>query len=233
MTGQMDILKILMESGIVVKLVLLLLLFCSIASWTIILKKFKFLNSMVEANHEFLDTFKNSSSNSEILSKANEQGTAPLATMFRLGHEEISKISEKLAENDTKSLKEYFSTHGITPIERALKKGSLEATAHLEKMLSILASIASVSPFVGLFGTVWGIINSFTGLGTGGTSLETVAPGIAEALVATAVGLFAAIPAVWFYNLFTNKISSINSDMEAFGQDYLNFIERSVMTRKG
>lgn len=233
MTGQMDILKILMESGLVVKLVLLLLLFCSIASWTIILKKHKFLNDMLDANAEFLLSFRSSSSNTEILNKANEQGSAPLATMFRLGHEEISKISEKLADTDAKNLKDYFATNGVTALERALKKGSIEATAQLETMLSILASIASVSPFIGLFGTVWGIINSFTGLASGGTSLETVAPGIAEALVATAVGLFAAIPAVWFYNLFTNKISSINSSMEAFGQDYLNFIERSVMTRKG
>lgn len=232
MTEQMDILKILMESGLVVKLVLLLLLVCSIASWTIIIKKHTFLNSMVEANEEFLQTFRSSSSNTEILSKANEQGVAPLATMFRLGHEEITKISEKLSDNDTTNLKDYFANHGIAPLERALKKGSLLATGQLENTLSVLASIASVSPFIGLFGTVWGIINSFTGLGSGGTSLETVAPGIAEALVATAVGLFAAIPAVWFYNLFTNKISAINSDMEAFGQDYLNFIERSVMTRK-
>lgn len=232
MTGQMDILKILMESGLVVKLVLLLLLLCSIASWTIIFKKYKFLNIMMEANQEFLQAFKSSSSNSEILNKANEQGIAPLATMFRLGHEEITKISEKLSENDTKNLKDYFAAHGIISLERALKKGAITATSHLENTLSVLASIASVSPFIGLFGTVWGIINSFTGLGTGGTSLETVAPGIAEALVATAVGLFAAIPAVWFYNQFTNKIAAINSDMEAFGQDYLNFIERSIMSRK-
>lgn len=232
MSGQLDIFKILIESGLVVKLVLLVLLACSIASWTIIFKKYKFLNNMIVANVDFLTAFRNSSTNSEILSKANEQGAAPLATMFRSGHEEISKIGDKLQENDAKSLKEYFAVHGVTSLERALKKGSLESIAHMETMLSILASIASVSPFIGLFGTVWGIINSFTGLGSGGTSLETVAPGIAEALVATAVGLFAAIPAVWFYNLFTNKISSINSEMEAFGQDYLNFIERSVMNRK-
>jgi len=96
----------------------------------------------------------------------------------------------------------------------------------------MLATIGSISPFIGLFGTVWGIIDSFAGLASGGGSIEAVAPGIAEALVATAVGLAAAIPAVWAYNIFTSRISKLNSQMENFGQEFLNLIERSVLISK-
>ncbi|OFZ74011.1 MAG: hypothetical protein A2451_09020 [Bdellovibrionales bacterium RIFOXYC2_FULL_39_8] len=98
-------------------------------------------------------------------------------------------------------------------------------------MLSTLASVGSVSPFIGLFGTVWGIINSFTGLAGGGATLDVVAPGIAEALVATAAGLAAAIPAVWFYNYFLNQNAKANVQMESFGQDFLNVIERSLISK--
>ena len=98
--------------------------------------------------------------------------------------------------------------------------------------VSTLASIGSISPFIGLFGTVWGIIDAFSGLSMGGGSIEAVAPGIAEALVATAVGLAAAIPAVWFFNIFNNRIARINSQMESFSQDFLNLIERSILIKK-
>jgi biopolymer transport protein TolQ len=152
--------------------------------------------------------------------------------MFKRGHEEINKITDRLSSHDAKSLRDYFESQGIDALERALRKGSLEASTSMEHLLSTLASIATVAPFVGLFGTVWGIIDSFTGLSSGGSSLEAVAPGIAEALVATAVGLFAAIPAVWFYNHFNNQIGRIQSEMESFGQDYLNFVERSVMIKR-
>jgi biopolymer transport protein TolQ len=120
----------------------------------------------------------------------------------------------------------------MEPLERALKKGVVQSNEKLNKLLVILASIGSISPFVGLFGTVWGIINSFTGLSSGGGTIEAVAPGIAEALVATAVGLAAAIPAVWFYNIFNNRIQSLNNKMEAFGEDYINMISRSVLISK-
>ena len=98
----------------------------------------------------------------------------------------------------------------------------------LERSLSTLASIGSITPFIGLFGTVWGIIDSFQGLSKGGGAIESVAPGIAEALVATAVGLGAAIPAVWFFNHFSSRVTEFNSEMESFGQELLNLTERSV-----
>ena len=98
--------------------------------------------------------------------------------------------------------------------------------------LAVLASIGSISPFVGLFGTVWGIINSFSGLASGNATLDAVAPGIAEALVATAVGLAAAIPAVFFFNYFNNRVEKINSEIKGFEQDFLNVVERTIIAGK-
>lgn len=230
MGQQLDLFKIILESGIVVKIVLFLLIFCSVASWTIIFKKRKSFKEIDVDTQKFLKAFYESNSNSEILSAATDNVLSPLSQMFRSGHEELSKIHDRLRQTTSDpNLKEFFSAQGFSSIERAIKKGSIEASNSLESFLPTLASIASVSPFIGLFGTVWGIIDSFTGLSLGGTSLEAVAPGIAEALVATAVGLFAAIPAVWFFNNFNQKIASINSQMESFGNEYLNFIERTLL----
>ena len=110
-----------------------------------------------------------------------------------------------------------------------MKKGANSSNIDLEDRLSTLASIGSVTPFVGLFGTVWGIINSFTGLAGGGATLDAVAPGIAEALVATAVGLAAAIPAVWFYNSFNTRVETLNTGIDSFEQELLNSVERSIL----
>src|SRR5690606_35204547 len=130
------------------------------------------------------------------------------------------------------SIAEYFTDHGFQSLERALKTGYNQANEKMDQRVSTLASIGSITPFVGLFGTVWGIIDAFAGLSQGGGSIEAVAPGIAEALVATAAGLAAAIPAVWFYNYFNNQISRINSQMESFAQDFLNLMERSILIKK-
>jgi len=115
----------------------------------------------------------------------------------------------------------------MTAIERGLKKGGIEVEVEVSNSMSTLASIGSISPFIGLFGTVWGIIDSFTGIAGGGATLDAVAPGIAEALVATAMGLVAAIPAVWFYNKFGSDADKIQSEMDSFSQEFLNVIERS------
>jgi biopolymer transport protein TolQ len=152
--------------------------------------------------------------------------------MFRRGYEELNKVGEKLHVGKKGSIAEYFSEHGFESLSRALKTGYNTANEKMDTRVSTLASIGSITPFIGLFGTVWGIIDAFSGLSQGGGSIEAVAPGIAEALVATAVGLAAAIPAVWFYNLFNNQISRINSQMESFSQDFLNLIERTILIKK-
>jgi biopolymer transport protein TolQ len=233
MHGDMNILLILWNSGLVVKIVLGLLILASVLSWAIIIQKNKILKNVEASNEKFSQYFKNSHNLGEIFEQAGEYDDSTLSLMFQKGYLELSKIREKLKVSGKENLlKEYFRDSGVEAMERSLKQGVNLSNEKLENRLSTLASIGSVSPFVGLFGTVWGIIDSFSGLASGGGSIEAVAPGIAEALVATAVGLAAAIPAVWSYNIFTNKIARLNIQMETFGQDFLNLIERSVLITK-
>lgn len=228
----LNIWQILWESGFVVKFVLLLLVLSSVLSWTIIWQKYKELKAVTDANEKFNNFFKSSNSISDINREANENHDSTMSLMFRRGYDELNKVSEKLSSSAKGSLASYFSDHGFQALERALKTGYNSANEKMDLRVSTLASIGSITPFVGLFGTVWGIIDAFSGLSQGGGSIEAVAPGIAEALVATAVGLAAAIPAVVFYNLFNNQISRINSQMESFSQDFLNLIERSILIKK-
>lgn len=232
MHGSLNIWQILWESGPVVKLVLLLLLLASVLSWTIILQKYKELKAMNEANDKFGQFFKSSSSLADINREAIENQDSTMSLMFRKGYEELNRVGEKLSVAQQGSISAHFTEHGFQSLERALKTGYNSANEKMDLRVATLASIGSITPFIGLFGTVWGIIDAFSGLSSGGGSIEAVAPGIAEALVATAVGLAAAIPAVWFFNFFNNQITRINSQMESFSQDFLNLIERSILIRK-
>tara|TARA_R110002049_G_scaffold20975_1_gene77180 strand:+ start:244 stop:945 length:702 start_codon:yes stop_codon:yes gene_type:complete len=227
---EMNILAIILESGFVVKGVLISLIIASIISWAVVLKKSKSESSLQNGDKKFLEIFNSSKSMSEVMQKCDEIEFSPYKIMFFSGYQEFLKIKNSLEASSSKtSPKEFFSEHGFAAIERALKKGMNEGMMKREENLSILASIGSVTPFIGLFGTVWGIIDSFTGLAGGGGTLDAVAPGIAEALVATAVGLAAAIPAVLFYNHYNNRNARSTSEMENFGQDFLNMLERSVL----
>ncbi len=232
MHGGLNIWQILLESGVVVKLVLILLVVASVFSWTIILQKYRELKLISEANDKFQAFFKSSSSILEINREATENHSSTTSLMFRRGYEELNKVSEKLSASKQGNIGQHFSQHGFQSLERALKTGFNASNEKMDLRVSTLASIGSITPFIGLFGTVWGIIDAFSGLSTGGGSIEAVAPGIAEALVATAVGLAAAIPAVWFFNFFNNQITRINSQMESFSQDFLNLIERSILIKK-
>jgi biopolymer transport protein TolQ len=232
MHGGLNIWQILWESGVVVKIVLLILVASSVISWTIVLQKYKQLKLINESNEKFFAFFKGSNSMSEILQQATEHHDSTFSLIFRKGYEELNKVSEKLGHAGKSSIGEYFSNNGFQSLERAMKNGYNQANEKMEFQVATLASIGSITPFIGLFGTVWGIIDAFSGLSTGGGSIEAVAPGIAEALVATAVGLAAAIPAVWFFNYFNNQISRTNSQMESFSQDFLNLIERSILIGK-
>lgn len=231
--GELDILHIILQSGFVVKGVLLSLILASILSWAIVLRKNRAENSLERGNESFLQVFNTSASMNEVMDRCQQLPFSPYKTMFSSGYQEFLKIKNTLESSADKiSAKQFFSEHGFTPIERALKKGMNEGMLKREEYLSVLASIGSVTPFVGLFGTVWGIIDSFTGLASGGATLDAVAPGIAEALVATAVGLAAAIPAVLFYNHYNNRNARSQTQLENFGQDFLNMLERAVLTAK-
>jgi len=229
-TSDMNIMKILWESGLVVKLVLLSLIIASVASWAIVFKKRSFLKKLRKNNNDFFDVYRGSENLKEVLEKSATLPFSPYKAMFVEGYSELSKIKDSFtgSPNPSAGVQDHFKSFGLGVLERALKKGVTQSNEQMESLLSTLASIGSISPFIGLFGTVWGIIDSFTGLASGGGTLEAVAPGIAEALVATAVGLAAAIPAVWFFNYFNNENQIIHGDMESFGQDFLNTIERTL-----
>ena len=232
MEGNMDMLKIILSSGIIVKLVLLFLILCSILSWAIVLFKKKQLQNVRKMNKQFMNHYNSDSSLNDILTACDNYPLSTLACLYKSGYGELLKFGGKVSgDSPGESLRKHFSTFGMGAIERALKKGVNKNQERMDAQLSILASIGSISPFIGLFGTVWGIIDSFTGLSKGGGSIEAVAPGIAEALVATAVGLFAAIPAVLFFNHFSSENSKLLWDMETFGQDFLNLIERRLIVR--
>lgn len=233
MDTDMNILLILWHSGIVVKMVLLMLIVASVVSWAIIFQKSKSLKSIEKSNKLFDSMFKSQSNFSQVMDRVGEFQDSSLSIMFQKGYFELTKIKEKCSQSEDRSqFESYFRENGISAMERSLKQGVNIANIKLEKRLSTLATIGSVSPFIGLFGTVWGIIDSFSGLASGGGSIEAVAPGIAEALVATAVGLFAAIPAVWAFNIFNNKVTGINSEMENFGQEFLNSVQRNILIKK-
>jgi len=223
-----NIFSILLHSSLIVKGVLMLLIFASVTSWAIIVKKKRFIKSYKMANDHFREVYNKAISLKDAADSCASIPDSPLKTTFLAGYRELGKINAS-CEGSQQNISEHFQKFGMNSLERALKQAANEVSDSLALFLPTLASIGSVSPFVGLFGTVWGIVNSFTGLAGGGATLEAVAPGIAEALVATAIGLVAAIPAVWFFNLFTNHNTILINELDSFGQDFLNLVERTLI----
>ena len=191
------------DASPIVKLVLLLLMFASVATWAIIFTKTRLIKNAFLKNQEFLDFFWNAKALEDVYQQVDDFSASPLAKVFNSGYKELRKLPTQ--DRTLDGLPE------ISNIERALNRAHLIEMDELEKYVDWLASTASAAPFVGLFGTVWGIMSSFQNIGaTGSASLAIVAPGISEALIATAVGLAAAIPAAVAYNYFLNKINKIN-----------------------
>jgi len=193
------------------------LLMFSLVSWTIIFSKWMMFRRARNANLRFLRAFRKATRLDAVAAATEQYRAAPLVTVFDFGYSEVarqmaarSKISNPAA------------------VERTLQLGISEEITRLERSMSWLATTASVSPFIGLFGTVLGIINAFQALSlTGATSMRTVAPGIAQALLATALGLGAAIPAAVFYNQFGHSIKELGARMEDFSLEFLNMTERN------
>jgi biopolymer transport protein TolQ len=220
------------NAGLVVQLVLLLLLIFSIVSWAIILMKYFSIRKTSRENEEFLNAYMKSTKLSEILPEAKRFRNSTLAEVFRGGYTELVKISR--AVRGTPSGRDAAEATGSVPeiggidnVERALNRACGTETTKLEATLGFLATTGSASPFIGLFGTVWGIMDTFKGIGArGSATLAVVAPGISEALIATAAGLAAAIPAVIFYNYYLNRIKGMTLDMDNFASELLNIVER-------
>jgi biopolymer transport protein TolQ len=223
---EMNIGKIILEASFVVQFVLGLLVLCSIGSWVIIFKKYKQMSTIRKEDKSFYDGFKECHSLESIQSHAIQYNNS---TFVNITNKVVEDLSFAKVIDDKSKLSDYMEGVGKENVDRAISNGFNSNQTAVSDRLSTLASISSVAPFLGLFGTVWGIINSFRGLATGGGSIEAIAPGIAEALVATAVGLAAAIPANWFYNIFLSKLSKLNVEMENFSNELVNKIKHYVM----
>ncbi len=216
----MNFFKLILQASPVVHGVLLILLFFSVFSWAVIFFKRNTLKAAAARSKKFLEVFHKSQNLSEVNEAAKKHKDSPLAVLFQAGYRELAYLSKGNSQSSITPTK-------MESLNRALIRASNGEISRLEKMMIFLATTGSVTPFIGLFGTVWGIMNTFTQLGLGGVaSLETIAPGIAEALIATALGLFAAIPAVVFYNLYLQRIKSVITQMEDFSLEFLNIIER-------
>jgi biopolymer transport protein TolQ len=207
-----EIANLLWQTGPVAKAVLVILLFFSIFSWSIILSRFNLLRRARVQSGRFLRAFRRAQRFQDISAVAEQFRPSPLVTVFEGGFEEYKRQPVR----------------NTTAIQRAMQISASEELTRLERRLPWLAITAAATPFIGLFGTVWGIIDAFHGLGTAGAAtLRAVAPGISEALITTAAGLFAAIPAVIAYNLFGNDIREFGSRMDDFSLEMLNAVERA------
>lgn len=218
---QGEIWQLLAQTGLVARIVLFILLAFSVLSWAIIFHKHRSFKAARRDSREFLKIFRQSKKLSDIRASCKSLKASPLVEVFLAGYREIE--SQAVAgENPGKP-----RIRSLDAVQRALQIAASAELTRLEQWLSWLATTGSVTPFIGLFGTVWGIIDAFQGLGTAGTaSLRSVAPGISEALVTTAAGLFAAIPAVVAYNQFVQRIREFGALMDDFALEFLNMTER-------
>jgi biopolymer transport protein TolQ len=226
---QQGILDFVRGSGLVVQGVLYVLILFSVLSWGIIFYKYREVRAAKSQSDKFIEIFWESRNLSAIHDASRELQSSPVAQVFRAGYEELLRVSRTKKEN---SPGEALTTElsGVDNVTRAMKRATSVEITKLERALTFLATTASTTPFIGLFGTVWGIMNAFRGLSvTHSSSIQAVAPGIAEALVATAAGLAAAIPAVMAYNHFANRIKVLAADMDNFSHEFLNIAERHFL----
>jgi biopolymer transport protein TolQ len=229
---QHSILDLVRGSGPLVQLVLYSLILFSVVSWGIIFYKFKQIRRANKESEKFIQIFWERRNLSSINEVSRDLKGSPVAQVFQAGFEELARLSRGKKEHG--SAGEGFSTDlgGIENVARAMKRATSVEITKLEKALTFLATTASTAPFVGLFGTVWGIMNAFRGLSvTHSSSIQAVAPGIAEALIATAAGLAAAIPALMAYNHFAQRIRVLGIEMDNFSHEFLNIAERHFFSK--
>jgi biopolymer transport protein TolQ len=226
---QQSLVSIVLGASPVVQLVLLLLLVFSVGSLGVILYKFRQLRSARRQSERFLEIFWEAKNLAAISTASVELKQSPVAHVFRSGYQELQRLTRPKKSGTWGDAPAAESTDlgGIENVERAMRRATTQEVTRLEKALTFLATTASTAPFVGLFGTVWGVMTAFRGLTTAqSSSIQAVAPGIAEALIATAVGLAAAIPAVVAFNHFAREIRVLTADMDNFSAEFLNIAER-------
>ena len=224
-----------LDAGLMVQFVLFVLLFFSVVSWAIIFLKYISYRKIKQENDLFFDAYLKSKKLSDVFTEARRFKYSTVAEVFRSGYSELVNITRSQKDSgsyrrEDPSIEPAFEMRGIDNIERAVNRATSSETGKLENILAFLATTGSACPFIGLFGTVWGIMDTFKGIGArGSATLAVVAPGISEALIATAAGLAAAIPAVVFYNYYINRVKAFSLEMEAFASELLNIIERNYL----
>ena len=215
-TADLSILTLITQASPVVQVVLAILILLSLMSWTVIFRKFFAVSRAPRQTDDFENRFWSGTELTKLLESANRNrdSSGMEERIFAAGMNEFLKQQKS-------------SGDAVNGVSRAMRAVFTREMDHLESGLPMLASIGSTSPYIGLFGTVWGIMNAFTGLSNlENASLAVVAPGIAEALVATAIGLFAAIPAVAAYNYFNNRVGRLSNRIDGFSEEFLNILER-------
>lgn len=219
-------------SGWIAQSVLIVLLFTSILSWAIMLKKLRMLGRLRKESSDFIKVFRRSAKLSEIHDACEDFERTPLASVFQAGYTElcnqIRAAGYPVGNPSPEVAPQGVRIKSLTGVQRSLQRAAAAELTTLEQGINWLATIGSVAPFIGLFGTVIGIVNAFNGLSGGGAStIQAVAPGISEALITTAAGLFAAVPAVIGYNYFVQRLRVIAAEMDDFMLEFTNLIERN------
>ena len=221
---ELSILELFLNSSIVVKSVIILLLLASVISWMVIFERWLYINKVSQEFLAFESRFWSDSGLEALLAESQEEGHQTIGAeyLFQIGFLDYKRLKNENIDSETI----------MSSVQRNMRAALAKEQTLLEKHLPFLATVASVSPYIGLFGTVWGIMNSFRGLaGSSQATLSAVAPGISEALIATAIGLFAAIPALIAYNKFISESDSLVSSMEGFKEEFSAVLHRDIQTK--
>ena len=220
--NDVNLLEVVLHAGAVAKTVLIILACFSLMSWMIILRKALLYHRSRNVSERFRGAFKRATDWRELKQQVEKYALSPLVGLFVAGYGEVTYQLRHLGSDGKPQLR------SMEAVERSLQRASVVEMGRLERNLGILATVAAVSPFIGLFGTVWGIIDAFRGIGaTGNANLATVAPGISEALVATAIGLVAAIPALMAYNFFQGQLKQFQTELDDFSLEFISLSERN------
>ena len=224
-----DMVSLVTHASPVSQVVLIILLLFSVVAWAVIAMKLAAFRKVDRQSSQFIQVFRASAKFSDVQSVCGSLAASPLVGMFLAGYAELNaQLRQPVAAGSPAAAAPRPTLKSLAAVDRALLRASSAEVNKLEKNVTFLATTASITPFIGLFGTVSGIMSAFTNIGAqGSTDLSVVAPGIAEALIATAAGLFAAIPAVYFYNHLTTRVKIYASEMDDFALEFLNISERN------
>jgi biopolymer transport protein TolQ len=229
---EMNILHLFWGSGWVVRLVLFILIGFSVGCWGIALAKGREMRRAEKQSAKFVDIFWDAKNLATIQAASVDLKDSPVAQVFRAGYQELQRLTKRKRGPGSNGDDEETEFGGAENVQRAMQRARIQEVTRLEKGLTFLATTSSTAPFIGLFGTVWGIMTAFMGLSTTtSSSIQAVAPGIAEALIATAVGLAAAIPAVVMYNRFARQLRVLMAEVDTFAVEFLNIADRHFLKK--